>query len=406
MKNLDGQEKRNTTVKKADVERKINETKPGNNFKGNKGNFKGDLLEFRIKRLLFAMGYFPQRGIDLRIGEEGSGEKLTDLDVYGIYFHKNFSSTTIWADCKSGEAKVLERISWLYGIKNSINVNDVIFVKKNIRFDILKFARTKGIQIFDLDTIKKLEDDYNILEDDWRGSWDYKILSKQKEILKGIDAPNQGMFNKIERFISCSYWTMDDFVKVKKSITALKQLAEAEKYPFDGQEHIAIKWAIYEIINLFLVAILSISKQIYYLSDRDKEEIIKEGLISGAISYNKRQEIVEATYKVAYSIMKKQIPSFNQEIEFPNLAIRQPNYYEALKNLLLRITNRPLDYFDLLRFLDFIFMEYDLKDKEIDVDLIKTMFSNYESLKIGAKSILYFICDVADVDKSIFHLLN
>ena len=94
---------------------------------------KGELLEYQIKRLFFFMGYFPKTNIIIQTSSDEPYDTVTDLDVYGIYIHSDFSEKTIWSDCKSGAAQEINRVAWLTGIKEMIEVDDILFVKKGTK---------------------------------------------------------------------------------------------------------------------------------------------------------------------------------------------------------------------------------------------------------------------------------
>lgn len=367
---------------------------------------KGYLLEYRLKRLIFAMGYFPKIGVTLKTSQDEQADTITDLDVYGFYIHKNFVSKTIWADCKSGQAKSLDRISWITGVKYMTQIDDVIFIKKGVRSSTRQFARRSGVQVLDLETIEKLERNFGIELNDWRGSWNPNTQLNQLVTFQKINIPNNVTFKKIGNYISCGYWTFDNYTQIKKTITALKQLSEIEQYPLQNEQIKSIHWTIFELINLFVLATLNISKELYYFSDNDKKETIIDGLVSGEISAKKRSEIVAATYKTAYSIIQKQFPEFVAQLQFPNIGLNPPKYFEAFNDLILRITNDPLNYFDILRFLDFVFMEYDLQNKKPDDKVLKDLFPNYDNLIISAKTIIHFVCGITGMRRDLFQLIN
>lgn len=376
------------------------------NSKNNKKNSKGYLLEYRIKRLLFLMGYFPKTGVLIKTSLDELSDDITDLDVYGVYMHKNFASKTIWADCKSGSAKSLERISWLIGVKNIVDIDDVIFVKKGVRYDTRQFARRAGIQVLDLEIINKLENDFGIDPNDWRGSWNPESQRDRLLTFQRINVPSNDYYKKIGSFIKCGYWQLDNYTKVKKTVTALKQLAKFEQVPLPKEQNESIRWAIYELVNLFVLALLNICKEVYYFSDKDKSDTLFDGLISGEISAKKRADIVKATYKLAYSMFKSENPEFSGHSEVPQIGLNPPSYFEALNDLILRITNNPLAYFDILRFLDFILMEFDLQSKDVDSEMLIQLFPNYDSLIISAKTIMHFICKITGLSRELFNIIR
>lgn len=234
---------------------------------------KGALLEFRLQRLLFFMGYFTKRGIIMKTSADDLADEITDLDAYGTYIHKDFSVKRIWADCKSGKAKPLERISWIKGIRTSVKIDDVIFVKSGVRINTKQFARRSGILVLDNDTISKLEKDFGITENDWRGSWDYNTQYDNINKLKKIVAYNGRDLKNIAQFIESNYWVFDYYARIKKCITGLKQLYDFHELAKEDEKYI-IKWAMYELISLFTLATLNICREVYYLSDVDKKVII------------------------------------------------------------------------------------------------------------------------------------
>lgn len=367
---------------------------------------KGDFLEFRIKRLLFAMGYFCKIGVLIKTSQDEVAEHVTDLDVLGISIQRDFTSKTIWADCKAGKAKPLERISWINGIKNFVGIDDAIFVKKNVRVTTKQFAKKSNIQVLDLEIIDKLEKDYGIEAECLKGSWNYNTQIKSEQILLKMNIDNNESIKKIVQFIKSGYWSLNEYTRIKKCITALKQLGEMLRLPLKQEEFTAIRWVIYEVINLFVLATLKVCRHTYYFSEKDRNYVIYEGLISGEISNKKRRELVEASYKMAYSLIKSQIPDFNGKIELPNFNMTAPGYCEAYLDLISRIVANPLDYYDILRYLDFMMMEYDLNSKDIDIDEMKVYFDNYNKLNKSAKTLLHFICTITNVPLNIFNILK
>ena len=366
---------------------------------------KGALLEFRLQRLLFFMGYFTKRGIIMKTSADDLADEITDLDAYGTYIHKDFSVKRIWADCKSGKAKPRERISWIKGIRTSVKIDDVIFVKSGVRINTKQFARRSGILVLDNDTISKLEKDFGITENDWRGSWDYNTQYDNINKLKKIVAYNGRDLKNIAQFIESNYWVFDYYARIKKCITGLKQLYDFHELAKEDEKYI-IKWAMYELISLFTLATLNICREVYYLSDVDKKVIINDGMISGEISAKKRAELVDATYKMAIGLVKQQIPDFKPMQLDLNVGLNAPEYCNKLIDLVNRITNNPLNYFDILRILDFSLMEYELKDVPINEEDLQELFNNYRQVKGSVKTILHFVCDVCNIPIAFFDLLK
>ncbi|MEN8643435.1 hypothetical protein ACS2MN_07695 [Bacillus cereus group sp. BceL062] len=362
----------------------------------------GDLLEFRAKRLLFHMGYFPTRGIKLRTSLDEYGEDITDLDVYGIYIHKDFRSKSVWIDCKSGAAKPLERISWIMGIKQNFKIDDVLFIKNGIRTSVKHFSRKSGIEVLDLMTLEKIEKDYRIESNVWMGSWNPSImLNKINEFTK-LSIPNSDIYKRIANFISYEYWQRDSFTKLKKCITALRELSMIPTNSYSKEEEQTFRWGVYQLTTLFILAILNIAKEVYYYNSDDRRKALHEGILSSDIPLRKRTEILQAAYKLAFEMVKSKYPDSNLTME-RNLTIQPPDYFEQLLDLLSRIIDNPNTYYDILRTTDFILMEYQLLGKKLDTNEIKSLCTNFDSNYVGIKTFLHFIHQVTNIPKDYFN---
>lgn len=373
----------------------------GNDIKINKGN----LLEYQIKRLLFNMGYFCKIGVIIKTLDTNESDDVTDLDVFGIAIQKDFTYKSIWADCKAGNAKPLERISWINGIKNFVGIEDAIFVKKNVRINTKVFAQKSNIQILDLKELEKFENDYNIDNTLYEGSCNYKLEIYCENIIKKLKIDNADSIKKIYSFTKIDYWTLNEYTKIKKCITAIKQLKQFLDYPIKDEEKLSLKWLLYDVIILFVLATLKICRNTYYFSENDRNKIIADGITSGELSNKKMNEILMTSYKMAHTIIKSEIPNYSGSFSIPKINSNPPIYLEKYIDLIRRITSNPLQYNDILRYLDFVLKEYGLKQKDIDSTKIRKYFINYEDLNISLKTILHFICSISNISQDTFNSL-
>lgn len=385
-----------------------------NNYEGKKNTksnltlkdiSKGEILEFRIKRLLFHMGYFPTKGVYIKTGLDELQDDVTDLDVYGVYIHKDFRRKTVWVDCKSGKAKPMERIAWMKGIKQLINVNDIIFVKNNIRKSVKIFARNSDIQVLDIPMLEQLEDSYGIDKENWIGAWDPISMQDKLKQLANLNIPQKDMYKKIVNLISSEYWSIDAYSQLKKIITALRTLSTVPIESLKVDEVKVLKYGIFKLVTLFTLTTLNICRDLYFFNKQDKKDILLEGILSSGMPLKKRNEILHASYKLAYEIIKTRIPDM-PEIVDKELKISPPDYFEAFEDLINRIVSNPMTYFDILRSLELILMEFDLNKKFIDEDFMLKYCENYNENILGIKTILKFICQITKIDSGIFQMLN
>ena len=368
---------------------------------------KGELLEYQIKRLFFFMGYFPKTNIIIQTSSDEPYDTVTDLDVYGIYIHSDFSKKTIWSDCKSGAAQEINRVAWLTGIKEMIEVDDILFVKKGTKLSTKLFANAKNIQIVDLSTIEDMEKRYGIKSNDWRGSWDPQIQNENINTFKNISTPDNLIYKRIFKFINTYYWAIEDnFTKCKKTITALRDLASLAELPLVLREKRAIRWAVYQLSNMLMLPMLQICRQVQYFTNEDKIDIIILGLIYGSNSKSKIDDILKVTNNIARKTLYKYCGGENKIIDLPEIKLSQPEYTEAFVNMIFRIIEQPLSYFDILRFLDFTLHQYDLENQQYDIKELSEIFNNTDDLLKSTKTFLHFICHITNMPQEVFVLLN
>lgn len=368
---------------------------------------KGELLEYQIKRLFFFMGYFCRNNIIIQTSSDEPYDIVTDLDVYGIYIHSDFSKKNIWADCKSGAAQEINRVAWLTGIKQMIDVDDILFVKKDTKLSTKIFANLKDVQIVDLNIIKDMEKRYGINSEDWRGSWNPKIQNENINIFKNISSPDNLIYKRILKFITTYYWTIEDnFTKCKKTITALRDLASLVEVPLKAEEQKAIRWAIYLLTNMLMLPFLEICRQVQFFPDKDKMDIIINGLIYGSNSKSKIDDILKVTNNIAKKTLYRYCGAEKEIIDLPEIKLNQPEYTEAFINMIIRIIEKPLNYFDILRFMDFSLFQYDLNNEQYSMSELRTIFNNSNELMQSTKTFLHFVCYITSIPKETFILLG
>lgn len=368
---------------------------------------KGELLEYQIKRLFFLMGYFPKTNIIIQTSSDDPTDIVTDLDVYGIYVHSDFTLKTIWSDCKSGETQEINRVVWLAGIKEMIKVDDVLFVKKGTKLSTKLFASSKGIQIVDLSTIEDMEERFGIENSDWRGSWNPIVQKDNKDTFKSISTPNNTICKRILKFISTHYWAIEDnFTKCKKTITALRDLATLVELPLSSLEKKSIRWAVYQLCTMLVFPLLQICRQVQYFPNKDKIELVNLGLVYGSNPKSKIDDILKVTNNIAKKTLLRYCGDKGDLVDLPEIKLNAPEYAEAFINIIFRIIERPLNYFDILRFMDFTLMQYDLNEQKYDYTELNDIFGNVEELLKSSKTVLHFICHITNMPQEIFILLN
>ena len=183
-------------------------------------------------------------------------------------------------------------------------------------------------------------------------------------------------------------------------------MASIVDLPLKEKEKTAVKWAIYQLSGMLAFALSQICKQIRYFSDRDKEEMIRLGLLYGKNSKAKIEDILKITNNIA----RKTLSTFCVEEKLidslPEIRLSYPDYTEAFISIIFRMIDQPLFYKDILRFIQFSLFEYDLNEKSYCMDELGIIFNNVNELLKSEKVLLHFICHTTGIDKAVFLLLR
>ena len=363
---------------------------------------KGNLLEFRAKRLLFYMGYYAVHNILIKTSNDQFSDEVTDLDVLGIQYTNDFRNSTIWMDCKSGKIKTMERLTWINGVKNYLNIDEVLFIA-NSKKSALDYASQLNIQIFDQQVFDGIEKRFNINTNNWYGSWNPEIMLSINQQFKEITISGVGI-KKISDFITSDYWIYDTFTGIKKTISALRELSRIPYEVLNVTEKQAFKWSVYQLTILLTNSILKVNREVFYLEKTKREEYIDQKLIASDIPINRRNEI----FNSAVYLISEKLKNSNPELATTSLDVNvsPPQYAEALNNVVERLISFPKYADDIMRTMDLLFMEFDLLDKPLDKEIINGLLPNYEDNVIGIKIIIHFIIGNSGIDKKLYKLLG
>jgi len=259
----------------------------------------------------------------------------------------------------------------------------------------------------DLGIISDMEKRFNVKCNDWRNPWNPSIHSQNINIFKSISTPNNTIYKRIYKFVNTHYWAIDDnYTRCKKTITALRDLAILVELPLQATEINAIKWVIYQLCGMLMLAMLQICGQVQYFPDKDKEELINRGLLYGRNSKSKIDDILKVTNNIAKKTLLNYCVDENMIIDLPEIRLSKPEYTEAFINFIFRVVEQPLAYHDILRFLDFTLFQYDINSAEYNLDELNEIFTNTSELLKSEKVLLHFICYVANIPKDVFILLR
>jgi|GEM_PF-2440753 len=358
----------------------------------------GEILEYRMQRLFFYLGYFTRRRITLKSYFYPEKSDITDLDIIGITFSNNFYPNVIIGECKSGaKESTIDRILWISGLRRYFSSNQAFIARKHISQKIKDFAREMNVLAFDYNRIFELEKDLGII-DDWMGSHD---LNYYQPRLKGYyqRISQENKLSRIYWFIRSEFWYTNNSIRLKKLITASEILSKYNRLIVEAELREALKWLIYESAILFSVSVLYLCGEVFSLTSEERERYIDHKMMYGLVPPEETKKIIELAYKVVNAKVREKtgegLPRSEMLMEIPI-----PSFTSNLIELVERLLAKPKQAVEIPRFLDIALYEYCLKDKEVDEKVLKRIFPHDFNLILKlSKNILNFIiknCNLAE----------
>jgi hypothetical protein len=351
------------------------------------------VLEYRIKKLLFHQGYLSRNHLTLRSFFYPDTVDVTDIDALGERFLTNFSQEKVICECKSGEEDgTVDRILWLAGLSKYFSASSSMIIRKAIPAKIKRFAQVVGIIPIDYARLNEIEKNSGIPES-FLGSNDYEYYEPRTQKYYGSlkDDPH---LSKIYWFLRSRYWYMENSPRLKQAITALKLLSSNTKPEVS-------RWMVYESSILFSLSLVSLCRDLFPLSEKERPGYINNLLITGVGSPEYSRKVLSAVYGLLDSSEGPQ--GKKSRLDYNDLKLPPPEYSASLVDLVERMVQKPAISVEVPRFLDFVCFEFLFKDKKIDEKVIEEFFpANTSLIAKMSKNIAKFIIDNAGISEGVY----
>ena len=152
-------------------------------------------------------------------------------------------------------------------------------------------------------------------------------------------------------------------------------------------------------ISLLLLSLFKICGQTFFYNDIDKKKIIETKINDSGISVEKQNEIRNAAVKMAKSIIELYIKDYNKN-ELESLCKINPYpYSELLGDFIIRISNRPLTWRKCLKWLDYYFIEFELKN---EIEGFEEFVKKQSDFILCTKSLLHLLSELIEFPKEMF----
>ena len=316
------------------------------------------------------------------------GLDITDIDVLGIRYNVDFSTTKIMADCKSGlsgrssDNKPANRILWLSGLKKFLDFDLAYFYKPNINHVMKDFALKNGVIPIDGVKLTELETKMGIASV-WQGSYDINmhgiILDNYQHIRNISNLKNLYWFLRIE------FWTLSCNLQIKRCMNYIERffnkdsLSEYEKY------------LLIELYVLSTVALLNICRDAYPYTEAERELWITNKMVEGLGTIEQQGKILLLMKQICETKIEE-VTGQKVPIYIDGYRNQPPDYTEDLIRLIGRLMDKAEYSIELARFMDFFMYNYILEDKEVNKLYLKILFTkDLDLIAKLAKNIIRFV---------------
>lgn len=317
----------------------------------------GTQWEYRLTRLRFFQGQFVRRGID--VWPQGlKGDKLTELDVFGVSFDPQLRRRleVIEGKTSSGRGGEIDRLIWVRGLSVLASAADVGIAKLKVDERTRQLARRLGVSVLDEQAVAAAESSLGIESDDWVGMHDPAFGETViKPLREAIGKSNE--LNNAGKFLFGSYWFTDEFTRLKQ-LRTLFRLAQEAAGKIDDR---LITLAVGEGSVLFAVAAYTVAAWHDQYSADDFGRFVTRELQSGVADEDNLRRLLRRIDEMhrqdvenlhrAYTeagMARLIIPARHLESEI----LRPPEWTEGFLDLTARLRAQPQLASAVLRTLD------------------------------------------------------
>jgi len=189
--------------------------------------------------------------------------------------------------------------------------------------------------------------------------------------------------------VHTAFWFLPSISAVKQVITQYERIGVINTLP--GLSPRSLQWLKATLITLFVLGILRICSETISLSQAEREEILKQRLVSDRIPYQEFTSLVRTSFEYAYTIYgKPQGLPMGEHYQIP-----PPKYSDSLLDLITRALKHPKEAVIMPLFSECLLFEYTLPQKTVDTHAIELIFGrSYDHLLSHYRDYIFFLSTI------------
>lgn len=265
-----------------------------------------------------------------------------------------------------------------------VNANRVYMVRRDTQKDIKYYGLAEGVRFIDFATLDELEQ--NHIDSTIKGSTNTEYLTAYNELHRPTKSPD---IAHALTTVHTDFWFLPSISAVKQVIAQYERIGVINTLP--GLSPRSLQWLKATLITLFVLGILRICSETISLSQAEREEILKQRLVSDKIPYKEFTSLVRTSFEYAYTIYgKPQGLPMGEHYQ-----ISPPKYSDSLLDLITRALKHPKEAVIMPLFSECLLFEYTLPEKTVDTHAIELIFGrSYDHLLSHYRDYIFFLSTI------------
>lgn len=329
----------------------------------------GEVYEYRVARLFFALGFFVRRGRDILT--VNALDKATDLDVLAIRYSVPFRREIQIAECKDAvNAGPLDRIFWLNGVKQFVSADRATLVRRGTRWNIKDFAKGAGVEILDFPRLAEMEASLGIKDGDAPGLCDFDWFSRNREAFNASLAENKS-FDDVFQTLSGEVRFNQPFPGFNLFMFFARQLTRSLLVPGRNQDQFR-RYLYCDALAHICMFVMRIAEECYTLHSLDTARYVTKGLQYGDSDPQLYDRLMAMARRLSGELISERV---GQPVIIGEETFQVPVPPEApqVKQIVDALLSAPRMATSILPILDYVAMEVYLK-KRTDLSWLSVMY--------------------------------
>lgn len=231
---------------------------------------KGIQLEEMLRNYFLKNGYFVSRGVPFKY----EGFNVTDVDLWLYGRTSSVSREVIIVDIKNKKTpQAIERIFWIYGLKNAINANKAIIATTDKRREVKNFGSDLDVVVLDGNFLSKLKKSGCVISDrltdeEFFGEINKYSLGRLDGDWKGRVLESKGLLANGLGFDACNQWLEHAGFFAQQTLVT------------PNRAEIACR-CFYLISSYICLAIDYLLRELSFISENERSKTLKDGFTHG-----------------------------------------------------------------------------------------------------------------------------